>query len=155
MSSNLPTEDTKVVWRDFDPNTTTLTNVNSTNWLDMSDWNRVLVVAVRTAGTSDSRMVLKVSAAAAGSSAQTVDSIGTTSCTGLMNGASNGSIGNPGAGMLICEATYDQVVKALDGGRYIGAQIEATTNTDEFGVCYIFSDPRTKATGQTVTGNSL
>lgn len=153
--SNKPTEDTKVVFRDFDPNTTVLTNVNSTNWLDMSDWGRVMVVAFRTSGTGNARLVLKCSAASAGSSSATVSSIGTTSCTGLLNAASNGSIGNPGCGMLVVDATYDDVTKALEGARYVGAQIECTTQTDEFGVAYIFSEPRTKTSGLTATGNSV
>jgi hypothetical protein len=154
---NLPTEETKIVFRDADPAAAdTWTNITSTNFLDMSGYHRLMVVAFRTVGLANAGLRIRASAAAAGSSAVTVGTtIGTTSNTGLLNGASNGSIGNPGCGLLVAECTYDDVVTALEGGRYVSAQILAANATDEWGVAFIFSSPRYATSGLTVTGNSL
>ena len=154
--SNRLSENTKVVFRDADPNTDDIwTNITSDNWLDMSGYHQLMVIAFRTVGTGNAGLRIVTSAATAGTNSAVVSTLGTTSNTGLLQSASNGSIGNPGCGMLVAECTFDEVAAALEGGRYVSAQINADTATDEWGVAFVFSDARYKTSGLTAAGNSL
>lgn len=149
-------DNVKVVFRDADPNTDDIwTNVTSTNWLDMSGYESLMVIAFRTVGTGNAGLRIVTSTAATGASSQVVTTAGTTSNTGLLVSASNGSIGNPGCGLIVVNCNASDVAVALAGGRYVSAQINADTATDEWGVAFIFGNPRYTGGGLTVTGNSL
>jgi len=154
--SNKFTEETKIVFRDFDPaanNTLTAAGITS-NWIDMKDYHRITAIAFRTVGTGKVQAAaLKVSATANGASAQTVVSAGSTNATGSLVDATAAKTATSGCGIVVLDATADECAAALSGGRYVGLLLSCATATDEFGVIYILSQPRYAASGLTATDN--
>lgn len=153
-------ESNSVLFWDFDTstlaNSRTLTNVTSTAWIDMSRWGRVVFMVVRIAGTGNILNAgIYASAASTGSSAALVGSLfGSTAASGLwMTTVCNGTnllspmVGDPDAGYLILEASYDQVAAALSGGRYVTLRMASAADADEFAICAILTEPRKKTTG--------
>jgi hypothetical protein len=135
---NKLSEQFPIIFHDFDPAVSdTMTNVNSTNWIDCKDVVRGRVVAIRTVGTGTiGNAGLYVSAAATGTNAALVNSLtGSKAATGLANVA-NGSIAAPDIGRIVIDFTADDLVRALDGGRYINMRMAANTGTDEMLVMY-------------------
>lgn len=150
------TEEYVFKFRDHDPNASdTLTNVGlSTAWIDMLDYDEVTVVMFRTVGTGKVQNAgLYASAASTGTSAALVGSLhGSTNCTGSLVDATAGKTGTSGAGIVVLNATYDDIQKGLAGGRYICARASLATGTDELGVIYILR-PRERAANKLATDN--
>lgn len=131
-------EQVKIIFHDWDPAVSdTMTNINSTNWIDCKDVLRGRVVAIRTVGTGVvGNFGLYVSAAATGTSAALVGSLtGSKTATGLAN-AANGSIAAPDIGRVVIDFTGEDLAAALADGRYISARGALNTGTDEFLVMY-------------------
>lgn len=136
-----------MIFHDWDPAVSdTMTNVNSTNWIDCKDVIRGRVVAIRTVGTGTiHNFGLYVSAAATGTSAALVGSLtGALGFSGLAN-AANGSIAAPDIGRIVIDFTADDLTKALEGGRYICARGAMNTGTDEGLVIYELEKSDAKA----------
>jgi hypothetical protein len=130
-----------------------MTNVNSTAWIDMKNWNRITCLVFRNAGSGAIQNAgIYASAASTGTSAQLVGSLtgsttvtnvwGSTKCKGTNVGS-----GAQGAGLHIIEASGDEIAAALSGGRYVSARISGAAAADEYLVCYILSEPRYGQTG--------
>lgn len=150
------TETTKIVFRDWDASTNvTLIGGNvSTAWIDMKGWDELTVIIFRTIGTSsvqDSN--ISVSASVSGSDAVVVTSSGSTECTGSLVDATPGKTDTTGVGMIVLNATHDEMVDALAGYRYAACMISITTATDEMGIIYIRSRPREIKGDQLATDN--
>lgn len=151
-------DENTVIIVDFDPNQSdTLTNVSSTRWVNMERWNKITCIAIRTVGTGKVQNAgIYVSAAAAGTAASLVGSlIGSTNATGSLVGADPATaFGSQDAGIVVLEATHDEIAVALEGGQYVSARMSLATGTDEFGVIYILSEPRFAAGSQMSTSNA-
>lgn len=135
---NKLSEQLTMIFHDWDPAVSdTMTNVNSTNWIDVKDVIRGRVIAIRTVGTGTiHNFGLYVSAAATGTSAALVGSLtGALGFSGLAN-AANGSIAAPDIGRIVIDFTADDIQRALAGGRYICARGAMNTGTDEGLVIY-------------------
>lgn len=155
MSSRF-TEMTKIVFRDWDASTndTLLQGNVSTAWIDMKGWDELTVIIFRTAGTSsvqDSN--ISVSASSTGTSAAVVTSSGSTECTGSLIDATPGKTNTTGCGIIVLNATHDDMVKALAGYRYAACKASITTATDEFGMIYIRTRAREQEAGLLATDN--
>lgn len=150
------TETLKVVFRDWDASTNdTLIQGNvSTAWIDMKGWDELTVIIFRTVGTSSVQDAnISVSAASTGTSAAVVTSQGSTECTGSLVDATAGKTDTTGCGIIVLNATHDDMVGALAGYRYAACKISITTATDEMGVIYIRSRPREIKGSQLATDN--
>lgn len=149
-------EEFKVNFRDHDPNASdTLTNAGfSTAWLDMFNFDEVQFVAFRTVGTGvvqDSAIF--TSASSTGSNAVLVRSLGgSTNATGSLVDATAGKTGTTGVGLVVHTATYDDIQKALEGGRFVCLRMSLATGTDEFGIVST-RRLRERAADQLVSGN--
>jgi hypothetical protein len=131
-------EQIKIIFHDWDPATSdTMTNINSTNWIDVKNVIRGRVIAIRTVGTGVvGNFGLYISAAATGTSAALVGSLtGSKGASGLAN-AANGSAAAPDIGRIVIDFTADDLSAALTDGRYICARGALNTGTDEFLVMY-------------------
>lgn len=128
----------KIIFHDFDPAVSdTMTNVNSTNWIDVKDVLRGRVIAIRTVGTGTFHNAgLYISAAATGTTASLVGSLtGAVGASGLASVA-NGSIAAPDIGRIVIDFTRDDLALANPDGRYICLRLAANTGTDEMLVMY-------------------
>lgn len=144
---NTLSEDLKIIFHDWDPAVSdTMTNINSTNWIDVKDVIRGRVIAIRSVGTGIiGNFGLYVSAAATGTSAALVNSLtGSKQASGLGN-AANGSIAAPDIGRIVVDFTADDIQRALAGGRFIGARGAMNTGTDEMIVMYELQMSNAKA----------
>jgi hypothetical protein len=155
--TRLFSEETSIVFRDCDANTTTNTFTGgqmSTAWLDMKDWNRLTVVGIRTVGNGKLvNAAIHVSASSTGSSSVAVTSIGSTNATGLLNQATAGGTGTSGAGIFVLDCTHDDIAAVLENGRYVSLKTTQAAVGDEFGIAYIRSQPRYASTGLLASGN--
>lgn len=146
-----------VIFHDFDPNASdTLTNVNSTNWIDLKDVESGTVILVRTVGTGAVQDAgLYLSAAATGTSASLIGSLhGSSSATGLLNVA-NGSIAAPDAGRIVMEFNQSDLAAAsVTDGRYLGVRASLATGTDEFGCIFILK-MKVGKNGQIASGTGI
>ena len=141
MSTRL-TETTKIVFRDWDASTkdTLLQGNVSTAWIDMKGWDELTVIIFRTVGTSSVQDAnISVSAISTGTNAQVVTSEGSTECTGSLVDATPAKTNTTGCGIIVLNATHDEMVGALAGYQFAACKISITTATDEFGVIYIRS----------------
>ncbi len=150
------TEEIKVVFRDWDASTnaTLIVGNVSTAWIDMLGWDEITVIMFRTVGTSSVQDAnISVSAASTGTSAAVVVSSGSTEVTGSLVDATPGKTGTTGCGILVLNATYDDLQGALEGGRFVALKASITTATDEFGIIYIRSKARERKADQLATDN--
>lgn len=151
-------DENTVIIVDFDPNQSdTLTNVSSTRWVNMENYNKITCIAIRTVGAGNVQNAgLYVSAAVTGTSAVLVGSLlGSTKATGCLVAADPGSAyAENDAGIVVLEATHDEIAAALEGGQFVSARMSLATGTDEFGVIYILSEPRYAAGGLVASSNA-
>jgi hypothetical protein len=161
MSQRFSEQNAVILW-EFDTSAkgaATMTNVNSTAWIDMDRWNRITCLIVRNVGTGILQDAgLYVSAASAGTNAVVIGSTtgsttithvwGSTKCKGTNLGS-----GAQGAGLHIIEASHDEIGASLSGGRYVSARISGAAAADEYLVCYILSEPRYSKSGMIQTAD--
>jgi hypothetical protein len=150
------TEDVKFVIRDADASTKdTLIQGNvSTAWIDMKGFDFLTAIIFRTVGTGSVQDAnISVSAASTGTSAAVVTSSGSTECTGSLLDATPGKTGTAGAGIIILEATFDEMIGALATAQFAAVKISVATATDEFGIIYMRSRAREGTANLTQTAN--
>lgn len=136
--------------------TTATTSLNSTAWVDMQGWNRALVIVFRTAagtGNITANTGVYASAAATGTSAAAVSTLGlTTAMTGGLTSA-RGTILKPGVGRAIFDVSHAAVTAAVTGGRYIAAKVRKKTRANRVSAIYILMDPKMGKASNMTTGN--
>ena len=111
----------KVTAYDFDPDSTDLTDVA---WVDMRDYENILVKFFRTVGTSDVVFKIIANTASDGSGTDVVLKTST---------ADPDATGD----YAFLEANAEDIAAAGDGYRYVSAQVSVATDTDEGVVTYI------------------
>ena len=149
MNSQL-SERMAVYFMDFDPSTSDTLKYNTdtaanANWINIENWHRVMCIVFRTVGTGIIQAgELRIASDVNGTGATAIASVGSTSCGGLLNAAqpSNDNTGERGAGMVVFEFDTKDVEKTLADGKYLQVALSCATGTDEFGICWILSDPR-------------
>lgn len=111
---------------DFDPDASTAVDVA---WVDMSGYGELTVVAIRTIGTGnvDGFKILSNPTSTGGGTDVEVKDYGTFT-----------SQPDAIADFVVLSCRADE----LGGNRYVSAQLELATDTDEFMVVYIRSKPR-------------
>lgn len=136
--------------------TTATTSLNSTAWVDMQGWNKALVIVFRTAagsGNITANTGVYASAAATGTSAAAVATLGlTTAMTGGLTSA-RGTIISPNVGRVIFDVSHDQVASAVTGGRYIAAKVRKKTRANRVSAIYILFDPKLVKADNMTRGN--
>lgn len=136
--------------------TTATTSLNSNLWVDMQGWQRALVIIFRTAagsGNITANTGVYASAAATGSSAAAVATLGlTTAMTGGLTSA-RGTILKPGVGRAIFDISHDQVAAAVANGRFIAAKVRKKTRANRVSAIYILMDPKLVKPSNMTTGN--
>lgn len=157
--SHRPSEDTKVIFQDFDvstKDTLVLGTRVSGRFIDVSGYNRVMCIALREVGVGSVQdAAIYVATDVAGTSATKVTSsaTGSTEATGAINIAA-GTIGAAGAGMVVMECDTSDLDSTLANGRFVGAKMSLATATDEFALIWILTEPRIAEAGLTASGNA-
>lgn len=154
----LANEEARFFFRDVDPSTkdTRVVAGCSTRFIDMKDFHRVTAIFFRTVGTGSIQQATLYSAsAAAGTNITAIKSSGSTEATGLLNAATPSmSSAYSGAGIIVLEATADEIAAADPDGRFISARASFATATDEMGLLIILSEPRYGRQNMTITSNA-
>jgi len=121
---------------DFDPDATTATAVA---WTDMRDFSQLLISFFRTVGTGNLTFIIQGSAAADGSSPETI-------ATKTISAQPN-AVGD----YVFAEVTAEQIagIAATSGKalRYVSAVLTLATGTDEGVVTYVKAGARFKYDG--------
>lgn len=133
MSAKL-SEKLKVTAYDFDPDATTATEIA---WVDLRDFDSMLVAFIRTIGTS--AVTLKIQGSAASNGASPVDVVTKTFS------AQPDAVGD----VAFLEATVNDFNAAADGLRYASAVVSVATGTDEGVVVYTLGDAQHCTAGLT------
>lgn len=128
MSANfneLVKEGGVIAMYDFDPNATTTTDIS---WVDMRDYDRLLVGFFRTIGTSDLTFSL------IGNTASNGGGTDVTLKTKTLTSVQPDAVGD----YTFLEISADEIVAASESGaRYVSANMAFATSTDEGVVLYI------------------
>jgi len=152
-------ENVKLIWQHIDPSTKDTRVADSvlqvTQCIDISEYNNVMCVLFRLAGTgSIQQATLYACTAVSGTGATAIVNSGSTEATGLIGTAagSNATNGQRGAGMIVLEATASQIDSVLANADFVTVKASFATATDELGVLWILSNPRYAQSGLTSTG---
>lgn len=123
--TELVTEGSAVTMYDFDPGATTTTDIA---WVDMSNYDKLLVGFFRTVGTSDLTFSI------IGNSSSTGNGTDVTIKTKTLTGVQPDAVGD----YTFLEIDADDIVAASESGaRYVSANMSLATSTDEGVVVYI------------------
>lgn len=121
----LLSEELTVTAYDFDPDVSTAVDVG---WVDMSEYDSIMVVAVRAVGTGNTSAFKLLGNTAANGSGTDV-TIKTVTISSEPN-----LVGD----FVVVEATKEEIVAASENGcRYVSGNLTLATATDEFQVVYI------------------
>jgi hypothetical protein len=163
MSKN-PSENLQLIFQDMDfsnSDTFLYSTRNTSNWINVSRFHKVMAVIFRTVGTGKVQNArLMAASTVTGTGATAVSTLGSSvSAGGLLNvaagsNANNGSLGSAGAGMVVLEATSKDLDSTLADADFVQVQVSPATGTDEFGVLFVLSDPRYGEGGLTATGTA-
>lgn len=125
--------------------TSKTTAVQSTAWVDMQNWQRALVIALRLKGTGNIRCGVYASAASTGTSPAAITTQATTAATKAVTKSTVvGTILKPGVGRVVFDVSAEEIENAVASGRYISLRVRKLTRADKIGAIYILLDPRTK-----------
>lgn len=137
MFNKLLTESLAVTMYDLDPDATTTTDVA---WVDMRDYDRLLVGFYRVAGTSDATLTIYGNDSSTGDGTDVL--LKTKTLTGVQP--------NAAADYTFLEISADEIVAASESGaRYVSANMSFATSTDEGIVVYIRAGAKYPQTGLT------
>lgn len=135
--NQLVTEGAAVTLYDFDPDATTTTDIA---WVDMRDYDRLLVAFFRTVGTSDLTFTI------IGNSSSTGNGTDVTIKTKTLTSVQP----NAAADYTFLEVSADEIVTASESGaRYVSANMSLATSTDEGVVLYIRTGAKYPQSGLT------
>jgi hypothetical protein len=123
------TEQLKQTAYDFDPNATSATAIA---WVDMLDFDSLLVAFVRTIGTSALTFIIQGSASSNGASPVTVKTITLA--------AEPDAVGD----VVFGEADVNDMLAAGTDLRYLSATLTVATGTDEGVVIYTLGNAKFK-----------
>lgn len=136
--------------------TTATTSLVSTTWIDMQGWQRGLAIFFRTAagsGNITANTGIYASAAATGTSAAAVSTLGlTTAMTGGLTSA-RGTALNPNVGRAVIDFSHDQVAATVTNGRYIAPRVRKKTKANRVSCVVILMDPKVVKASNMTTGN--
>ena len=117
MSANKTLTKNSITFHDFDPDATTATDVA---WVDMRDFSGLTVAYYKTVG-SDSLSAFTIQGSASANGSSDPDAVGD---------------------YVFFEIDAHDIAQALDGARYVSAQLTVDTATDEAVVVYIRTGAR-------------
>lgn len=153
--SNKLSEDAKITFMDYDPDKSdTLTQGVQSNitWIDMEGYHAITAIAFRTVGTGVVQAAALYAASDGTGTGATIigTALGSTGASGLLGSASSDGAS---AGMVVLEATHDEIANALSGATHVQVRLSPATGTDEFGICVIRHRARYPKTGLTASGD--
>lgn len=134
--------------------TTATTAINSTAWVNMEGWSRLLAIAFRITGTGNltANTGIYVSAASTGSAPSAVTTLGATASMAGVITAARGTILKPGVGMAVFDVSQDQIAATLSTGKYVSLRYRKKTRANRIACIYVLMHPKLVKAGNTPTG---
>jgi hypothetical protein len=139
MPANAPlTQKALVTVTDFDPGATTTVTSEGSTWIDMSGYHRCMCLLIRTIGTGTvDQFTIQGSAAVTGSSPAAVVSHAATAVPDALGD------------FLVLEFDHSDLVNAGEQFRYVSANVQLATGTDECLIVWVREPARYAAAALT------